>query len=61
MSEFLKTQIVKPKRLSCVIAYLERHLFKDASEKQVDSNTVGRILNKEVKSQLPTDTSDSLL
>ncbi|CAG8572693.1 4283_t:CDS:2 [Ambispora leptoticha] len=34
-----------------------------ASEKQVDpeSNTVGRILNKEVKAQLPADTSDSLL
>ncbi|CAG8503406.1 9180_t:CDS:2 [Acaulospora morrowiae] len=34
-----------------------------ASERQVDpeSNTVSRILNKEVKAQLPTDTSDSLL
>ncbi|CAG8642961.1 7994_t:CDS:1, partial [Diversispora eburnea] len=34
-----------------------------ASEKQVDpeSNTVSRILNKEVKAQLPADTSDSLL
>ncbi|CAG8729538.1 43_t:CDS:1, partial [Ambispora leptoticha] len=34
-----------------------------ASEKQVDpeSNTVSRILNKEVKLQLPADTSDSLL
>ncbi|CAG8642928.1 9851_t:CDS:2, partial [Ambispora gerdemannii] len=34
-----------------------------ASERQVDpeSNTVSRILNKEVKAQLPADTSDSLL
>ncbi|CAG8563283.1 11461_t:CDS:2 [Diversispora eburnea] len=34
-----------------------------ASEKQVDpeSNAVSRILNKEVKAQLPADTSDSLL
>ncbi|CAG8747768.1 15134_t:CDS:2, partial [Racocetra fulgida] len=34
-----------------------------ASEKQVDpeSNIVGRILNKEIKTQLPADTSDSLL
>ncbi|CAG8579899.1 1509_t:CDS:2 [Acaulospora morrowiae] len=34
-----------------------------ASERQVDpeSNIVGRILNKKVKAQLPTDTSDNLL
>ncbi|PKY44971.1 hypothetical protein RhiirA4_542245 [Rhizophagus irregularis] len=34
-----------------------------ASEKQVDSesNTVSRILNMEVRAQLPADTSDALL
>ena len=36
---------------------------KIASEKQVDpeSNAVSRILNMEVKAQLPADTSDALL
>jgi hypothetical protein len=38
-------------------------LLSRASEKQVDpeSNTVSKILNKEVKAQLPAGTSDVLL
>ncbi|CAG8706505.1 8961_t:CDS:2, partial [Acaulospora morrowiae] len=42
---------------------LSRRRNEIASERQVDpeSNTVGRILNEEVKAQLPADTSDSLL
>ncbi|CAG8575400.1 7867_t:CDS:2, partial [Dentiscutata heterogama] len=43
-------------------ALIQRH-NEIALEKQVDpeSNIVSRILNKEIKTQLPTDTSDSLL
>ena len=52
--------IVRPKKLLYVTVNLGKFLSEIAIV-DPESNTVSRILNKEVRAQLPADTSDALL